>query len=141
MTTTSRNLYTARATATGGRTGQTRSDDGRLDLTLSTPAELGGDGGPGTNPEQLFAAGYAACFQSALGVVGRREKVDTSTSEVTALVGLQKAGLAFALDVELHVKLPGLDHAQAMNLVEAAHEVCPYSVSMRGNVDVRLFVD
>ncbi len=135
------NLYTAEATATGGRSGHTRSTDGRLDLGLSVPAEIGGDGGPGTNPEQLFAAGYAACFQGALGVVARRQKIELSEdSTITARVGLQKSGLAFALDVELEGRFPGLTREQAGALMHAAHEVCPYSVATRGNVDVRLKV-
>lgn len=135
------NLYTAEASATGGRSGHTRSTDGRLDLGLSVPAEIGGDGGPGTNPEQLFAAGYAACFQGALGVVARRQKIELSEdSTITARVGLQKSGLAFALDVELEGRFPGLSREQGEALMHAAHEVCPYSVATRGNVDVRLKV-
>ncbi len=134
------NLYTASATATGGRAGHVRSSDDRLNLHLSVPSETGGDGGPGTNPEQLFAAGYAACFQGALGVVGRRLKLDTSQSEVSAEVGLQKVGLAFKLDVELRVRIPGVQRAAAEEAVKVAHTVCPYSVAIQGNVDVRLVV-
>ncbi|AAF11408.1 MULTISPECIES: organic hydroperoxide resistance protein [Deinococcus] len=135
------NVYTAEATATGGRAGTTRSSDDRLNLDLSVPAEMGGDGGPGTNPEQLFAAGYAACFQGALGVVSRRQKIDVpADSTITARVGLQKAGLAFALDVELEGHFPGLSREQAEGLMHAAHEVCPYSAATRNNVDVRLKV-
>ncbi|WP_291423894.1 organic hydroperoxide resistance protein [Deinococcus sp.] len=135
------NLYTAEATATGGRSGHTRSSDSRLDLHLSVPKSMGGDDGPGTNPEQLFAAGYAACFQGALGVVARRQKLEVSEdSTVTARVGLQKSGLAFALDVELEGHFPGLSQEQGLELMHAAHEVCPYSVATRGNVDVRLSV-
>lgn len=134
-------LYTAEAVATGGRAGTARTTDGRLNLNLSVPAEIGGDGGPGTNPEQLFAAGYAACFLGALGVVARRQKTDLDpASTVTARVGLQKSGLAFALDVELEGHFPGLDREQAQALMHAAHEVCPYSVATQGNVDVRLSV-
>lgn len=133
------NLYTAEATATGGRAGHARSTDGRLDLNLSVPAAMGGDDGAGTNPEQLFAAGYAACFQGALGVVARRQKIELSDdSTITARVGLQRAGLAFALDVELEGHFPGLTPEQGLALMHAAHEVCPYSVATRGNVDVRL---
>ncbi|MFC4455649.1 organic hydroperoxide resistance protein [Deinococcus sonorensis] len=139
-TSPSANLYTAQATAHGGRGGHVVSSDDRLDLQLSVPSEIGGDGGRGTNPEQLFAAGYAACFQGALGVVARRQKVDADGSEVTAQVGLQKAGLAFKLDVELQVRIPGVDRDTAERLVHAAHEVCPYSVATQGNVDVRLTV-
>ncbi|WP_309573099.1 organic hydroperoxide resistance protein [Deinococcus sp.] len=132
-------LYTAQATATGGRDGHTSSDDGRLDMNLSVPAGMGGDDGPGTNPEQLFAAGYAACFQGALGVVARRQKIDLSdASTITARVGLHKTGLAFGLDVELEGHFPGLSPEAGLALMEAAHQVCPYSVATRGNVDVRL---
>lgn len=138
--TTSANIYTAQVTATGGRAGHVSSTDERIDLALSVPSEMGGEGGSGTNPEQLFAAGYAACFQGAMGVVGRRMKVDTSESEVTAKVGLQKDGLAFKLDVELSVKISGLDRTTAEEVVKAAHSVCPYSVATQGNVDVRLVV-
>ncbi|MGY2893704.1 organic hydroperoxide resistance protein [Deinococcus sp. UYEF24] len=138
--TETKNIYTAQATAHGGRAGKIESSDGHLKMDLSVPSEMGGDGGAGTNPEQLFAAGYAACFQGALGVVGRRNKVDTSESEVTAQVGLQKNGLSFALDVELHVKIPGVDREMAEKLVHEAHQTCPYSVATRGNVDVRLVV-
>lgn len=135
------NLYTAEATATGGRAGTTKSSDGRLDLNLSVPAGIGGDDGPGTNPEQLFAAGYAACFQGALGVAARRAKIElTDDSTVTARVGLQKSGLAFALDVELEGHFPNLTGEQALALMHAAHEVCPYSVATRGNVAVRISV-
>ena len=134
------NIYTAQATAHGGRAGKIESSDQRLKLDLSVPGEMGGDGGQGTNPEQLFAAGYAACFQGALGVVGRRNKVDTTESEVTAQVGLQKNGLSFGLDVELQVKIPGVDREMAEKLVAEAHQTCPYSVATRGNVDVRLVV-
>ncbi|GAA5504079.1 organic hydroperoxide resistance protein OhrB [Deinococcus xinjiangensis] len=135
------NLYTAQATATGGRAGHAKTDDGRLDVNLSVPAAIGGDDGSGTNPEQLFAAGYAACFQGALGVVARRQKVELSDdSTITARVGLQRAGLAFALDVELEGHFPNLSAEEGLALMQAAHEVCPYSVATRGNVDVRLSV-
>ena len=134
------NIYTAQATAHGGRAGRIESSDGHLKMDLSVPGEMGGDGGQGTNPEQLFAAGYAACFQGALGVVGRRNKVNTTESEVTAQVGLQKNGLSFGLDEELQVKIPGVDREMAEKLVAEAHQTCPYSVATRGNVDVRLVV-
>ena len=136
------NLYTAEAVATGGRAGHTKSTDGRLDLGLSVPASIGGDDGPGTNPEQLFAAGYAACFQGALGVIARRQKLDLGDgTTVTARVGLQRAGLSFGLDVELVGHFPALSPEQGLELMHAAHEVCPYSVATRGNVDVRLSVE
>lgn len=135
------NLYTAQAVATGGRSGTTTSHDGRMTLGLSVPAELGGDGGPGTNPEQLFALGYAACFQGALGVVARRQKIElTDDSTITARVGLEKKGLGFGLDVELVGHFPGLTTEQAEGLMHAAHAVCPYSTATQGNVDVRLSV-
>ncbi|EYB68011.1 OsmC-like protein [Deinococcus phoenicis] len=135
------NLYTAEATATGGRTGSVKTSDDRLDLNLSRPSEMGGDGGPGTNPEQLFAAGYAACFQGALGVVALRQKIELDpASTVTARVGLYKNGLAFALDVELEGRFPGLSREEAEALMHAAHQVCPYSVATRDNVAVRLNV-
>jgi len=133
-------IYTALATARGGRAGHVESSDGNLRLDLSVPAGMGGEGGTGTNPEQLFAAGYAACFQGALGAVGRRLKLDTGASEVTAQVGLQKAGLSYKLDVELRVRIPGMNRETAAGAVHAAHGVCPYSVATRGNVDVRLVV-
>ncbi|PNY80572.1 organic hydroperoxide resistance protein [Deinococcus koreensis] len=135
------NLYTAEASATGGRAGTTKSSDGRLDLPLSVPASIGGDDGPGTNPEQLFAAGYAACFQGALGVIARRQKIELSDqSTITARVGLQRSGLGFGLDIELEGHFPGLSPEQGLELMHAAHGVCPYSVATRGNVDVRLSV-
>lgn len=138
---TQNNMYTAQATAHGGRAGSVESSDGHLKVDLSVPTEIGGPGGEGTNPEQLFAAGYAACFQGALSVVGRRNKVDASNSTVTAMVGLQKSGLSFALDVELHVTIPGVERELAEKLVHDAHQTCPYSVATRGNVDVRLVID
>ena len=133
-------LYTAEATAWGGREGRTASTDGILDLTLTVPKELGGPGGA-TNPEQLFAAGYASCFHSALKVVGRREKIDVSESAVTARVGLgmNDAG-GFNIAVELEAELPDVERSVAEDLVAKAHQVCPYSNATRGNVDVTLTV-
>jgi Ohr subfamily peroxiredoxin len=136
-------LYTARATSTGGRAGTSRSDDGRLSLSLSTPKGLGGDDGPGTNPEQLFAAGYSACFIGAVKAVAARQKIALGEVSITADVAIGpmtgKAG-AFGIDVALAVSLPGMERAAAEALVAAAHEVCPYSNATRGNVDVRLSV-
>jgi len=133
-----KSLYTARATATGGRAGHAVSDDGILDVNLQPPKEMGGPGGA-TNPEQLFAAGYAACFQSALGVVGRRQGVDTSDSLVEADVSIGTvAGGGYGLAVKLRVTIPGADPEQAQSLTEAAHQVCPYSNATRGNIDVTL---
>ncbi|HYN30020.1 MAG TPA: organic hydroperoxide resistance protein [Dermatophilaceae bacterium] len=134
-------LYTARATATGdGRNGHTATDDGRLALDVRVPEEMGGPGGA-TNPEQLFAAGYAACFHSALKVVAAGEKVDVSGSEVRSRVsiGLLPGG-AYGLGVALEVSVPDLDAATAERLVAKAHEVCPYSNATRGNLDVELSV-
>ena len=134
-------LYTAVATATHGREGRAVSSDGRIDLKLAPPVELGGNG-EGTNPEQLFAAGYAACFGSALGLVGRQAKVDVSDAAVTAEVGIGKQGEGFALKVALRVELPDtLDEATGRKLVEQAHQVCPYSNATRGNIEVDLVIE
>lgn len=135
-------LYTAIATATGeGRAGgRAVSDDGTLDLTLAVPPALGGRGG-GTNPEQLFAAGYSACFQGALGVVARQEKADISGSRVTAAVGFGKNEQGgFGLEVTLTASIPNVDAATAQSLLEKAHQVCPYSNATRGNIKVELAV-
>ena len=134
-------LYTATATATGdGRNGHTASDDGILDMDVRIPTAMGGPGGA-TNPEQLFAAGYAACFHSAMKFVGAADKVDLTGSEVSASVsiGMLPAG-GFGLAVELDVAVPSLEHDQALALVEKAHQVCPYSNATRGNVEVKLGV-
>ncbi|UXY27910.1 organic hydroperoxide resistance protein [Streptomyces sp. HUAS TT20] len=134
-------LYTAVATATHGRDGRTVSSDGRVDLKLAPPVELGGNG-EGTNPEQLFAAGYAACFGSALGLVGRAAKVNVSDAAVTAEVGIGKQGEGFALKVALRVELPDtVDEATGRKLVEQAHQVCPYSNATRGNIEVTLVIE
>ncbi|MEV0677244.1 organic hydroperoxide resistance protein [Actinosynnema sp. NPDC050436] len=133
-------LYTAEATAVGdGRDGEVRSSDGVLDEQLVTPVELGGAGGDRTNPEQLFAAGYAACFHSALGVAARRSKVPLSGTEVTARVGLGRDGDGgFQLAVDLRAHLPGLGQPEADDLVAQAHRICPYSNATRGNIEVAL---
>jgi lipoyl-dependent peroxiredoxin len=131
-------LYTAEATVHGGRDGHGRSSDGVLDLDIKPPVEVGGPGGA-TNPEQLFALGYAACFQSAMSVVGRRMKTDTSASEVTGRVTLGTIeGGGFGIAVELDVHIPEVDEETARKVVDAAHEVCPYSNATRGNVEVTL---
>ena len=134
-------LYTATATATGdGRNGHATSEDGTLDLNLSIPTAMGGPGGA-TNPEQLFAVGYAACFHSALKVVAGNDKLDVIGSEVSASVGigtLDNGG--FGLQVELDVVVPNLDRASAEALVAKAHQICPYSNATRGNIDVKLTV-
>lgn len=136
-------LYTAHATSTGGRTGTAKTDDGRLSVTLDTVKEFGGAGGPGTNPEQLFAAGYAACFHSALKFVAGQAKVKLpADTAVTADVGIGQnpKGKGFALEVTLQVSLPGVAKAEAEALVKETHEVCPYSNATRGNIDVKLSV-
>jgi osmotically inducible protein OsmC len=134
-------LYTAVATATHGREGRAVSSDGVLDLALGMPQALGGNG-QGTNPEQLFAAGYAACFGSALGLVGRQAKVDVSDAAVTAEVSIGKQGEGFGLAVILRVELPGsVDEATGRKLVEQAHQVCPYSNATRGNIEVDLVIE
>ncbi|MFY1696670.1 MULTISPECIES: organic hydroperoxide resistance protein [unclassified Solwaraspora] len=132
-------LYTAEALATGdGRNGHVRSSDGILDLDVVMPKELGGAGGA-TNPEQLFAAGYAACFHSALRAVARQSKADVTGSTVTARIGLGKlADGRFGLTAALTVELPALDRATAEELLTAAHQLCPYSNATRGNIDVAL---
>lgn len=131
-------LYTAEASAVGGREGHVRSADGLLDVDLRPPEAMGGPGGA-TNPEELFAAGYAACFQSALGVVGRRQKVSVDGSTVTTKVTIgTTAGGGFGLAVALEVHVPDVDAATAQALIEGAHEVCPYSNATRGNIEVKL---
>jgi len=139
-----RALYTATATSTGGRTGTTESSDGRIKAQLSTPKELGGDSGPGTNPEQLFAAGYSACFIGALKAIAARQKISLPAevsikSEVSIGPMVGKPG-AFGIAVAMAVSIPGMDKAAAEALVATAHEVCPYSNATRGNVDVALTV-
>ena len=132
--------YTTEATATGGRDGHARSQDGRLDVALSTPKELGGAGGEGSNPEQLFAAGYSACFIGALKVAGQQLKMKIPDDvSVTAKVGIgpRSAG-GFGITADLTVSLPGIERDQAEKLVEAAHQICPYSNATRGNVVVGL---
>jgi len=138
-------LYTTEATASeGGRDGgRSRTSDGRLDVVLAIPEELGGSGGDGTNPEQLFAAGYAACFHSALKRAGRLTKQPTDGSTVTAQVNLVRGqGEArFALEVALRVRLPGLDGETARSVVDRAHTICPYSNATRGNIPVELIIE
>jgi lipoyl-dependent peroxiredoxin len=133
-------LYTAEATAWGGRDGRVSSTDGILDLTVTPPKELGGAGGA-TNPEQLFAAGWAACFHSALKLVARRQKVDAHESAVTARIGLvMTEDGGFTVNAQLEVEISDVDPDTAMALTEAAHKVCPYSNATRGNVEVELTV-
>jgi len=133
-------LYTATASATAGRDGRVKSDDGNLDLAVVPPRALGGSGAAGTNPEQLFAAGYAACFGSAVSHVARAQKIRTGQVTVTANVTIGPVGGGFGLAVELVAAIPELPRDQAEALLQAAHQVCPYSNATRGNiaVDVRL---
>jgi osmotically inducible protein OsmC len=134
-------LYTAVATATGGREGQVKSSDGVLDLQVRLPKALGGSAEGFTNPEQLFAAGYSVCFDNALNKVIRREKVKTGPTSVTAAVGIGKIGDdRFGLAVTLTANIPGVTTEEAKALIEKAHLVCPYSNATRGNIDVRLEV-
>ncbi|MEU1493148.1 organic hydroperoxide resistance protein [Streptomyces sp. NPDC005776] len=132
--------YTAVATAENGRDGRVSSDDGKLDVVVNPPKEMGGSGA-GTNPEQLFAAGYSACFQGALGVVARQEKADITGSTVTAAVSIGKAEAGgFGLEVAITATIPNVDPATAQALIEKAHQVCPYSNATRGNIKVALSV-
>jgi Ohr subfamily peroxiredoxin len=133
--------YTTKATATGGRDGRAASEDGKLQVQLSVPKELGGPGGDGTNPEQLFAAGYSACFLGAIKFVAGQSKIAIpADTNVTASVGIgpRDDGKGFGLDVSLAVKLPGLDRPVAEDLIQRAHVVCPYSEATRKNLDVKL---
>jgi osmotically inducible protein OsmC len=133
-------LYTAVATARGGREGEVVSDDGVLDLLLGLPKELGGPGGDLTNPEQLFAAGYSACFHSALKRVAGAEKLDVTGSSITGRVSLGIDGPAFGLAVTLEGAFPALSAEVGHELMEKAHQVCPYSRATRGNIEVTLTV-
>ena len=134
-------LYTAEATAWGGREGRVVSSDKVLDLELSIPTSMGGPGGERSNPEQLFAAGYSSCFHSALKLVAAAEKVDVSESAVTAKVGIGANDTGgFGLQVELEAELPDVEQSVAEALVAKAHEVCPYSNATRGNIEVTLTV-
>jgi osmotically inducible protein OsmC len=135
-------LYTAEATAHGGREGRVRSSDGVLVAELAIPKELGGPGGQASNPEQLFAAGYAACFDNAMRLTARRMKLQANGASVTARVGIGPDGSGgYGLTVELRARLPELDRDQAEQVVSKAHTVCPYSNAVRGNVDVTVVVD
>lgn len=132
-------LYRAQATSTGGREGTSRSSDGILDVKLTTPKELGGNGLPGTNPEQLFAAGYSACFLGALKFVAGKAKVALpADTTITGDVGIGPLPTGFGIEVTLTVSIPGVDRAVAQDLVDKAHIVCPYSNATRGNIDVTL---
>jgi len=132
-------LYRAHARATGGRDGRAVSSDGVVDVKLSTPKELGGSGGEGTNPEQLFAAGYSACFLGAMKAVAARDKIKMPTdAAIDGSVGIGPLPTGFGIEVELKISLPGMDRAEAEALIQKAHIVCPYSNATRGNIDVNL---
>jgi lipoyl-dependent peroxiredoxin len=134
-------LYTAHATSTGGRAGTSKSSDGALDVTLTTPKELGGDGARGTNPEQLFAAGYSACFLGAMKFVAGSQKISLPAStSITADVGIGPIPAGFGIQVAMAISIPGMEREAAEKLVQAAHGVCPYSNATRGNIDVTLTV-
>lgn len=130
-------LYTAVATAQNGRDGRVSTEDGKLDVVVNPPKEMGGSG-EGTNPEQLFAAGYSACFQGALGVVARQENADITGSTVTAKVGIGRNDDGFGIIVEISASIPAVDTETAKGLIEKAHQVCPYSKATRGNISVTL---
>ncbi|TDN40604.1 organic hydroperoxide resistance protein [Hymenobacter sp. UV11] len=133
-------VFTAQAKAVGGRDGHISSDNNVLDLTLSTPKEMGGPGKAGaTNPEQLFAAAYASCFEGALGVAARQAQVKLGTVTIEAFIGFGQAeDGGYGISADLHINLPGFEQAQAEKLVEAAHGICPYSRATRGNIEVSL---
>ena len=132
-------LYTAEATATGGRKGHGRTSDGRIDVDFSYPTELGGDGGPGTNPEQLFATGFAACFQNAMMGVARRKNLSVDDSTVTVRIGIGPVENRFGLTADLDIKLPSIkDRAVAEELVSLADGRCPYTNAVRGNIEVKI---
>jgi len=134
-------IYTAEATAKGGRNGHVKSDNGVLDLEVRMPKALGGANDDYTNPEQLFAAGYSACFDSALSLVIKQEKVEAGETTVTGKVGIgQNEAGGFGLAVELNVNVPNVSQEQAQQLVEKAHQICPYSNATRGNIEVKLVV-
>ena len=142
MTNEAKILYTAEATVTGGREGHARTSDGRLDVDLDVPAGMGGTDGPGTNPEQLFAAGYAACFQSTMLRFASSRKLDLGGSRITSRVGIGplKTGGGFGLAVALDLDAPEISREEAIDLMSRAHEACPYSRATRGNIDVTLTV-
>ena len=134
-------VYRAHASVTGGRDGHARSSDGALDVKLALPKEMGGIGGEGTNPEQLFAAGYSACFMGALKFVAAQQKVRIpAETTINGTVGIGEIPGGFGIEVQLDIHLPGIERAQAEDLVEKAHQVCPYSNATRGNIDVVLNV-
>lgn len=134
-------VYTAGVTTTGGRTGKSKSDDGRLEVSLSSPKEMGGDGGDGTNPEQLFAAGYSACFLGAMKAVSKKLEIEVpDDTKIDADVTFGPIEEGFGIAVAMDISMPGLDRSDAEKVVEEAHKVCPYSNATRGNIEVDLTV-
>ncbi len=134
-------VYTATATSTGGREGTSKSSDGVLDVKLTTPKELGGNGAVGTNPEQLFAAGYSACFIGAMKVAAGKQKIVLpAETSITAKIGIGPIPAGFSIQAELNISVPGLEKAKVEEIVQAAHQICPYSNATRGNIDVTLNV-
>lgn len=134
-------LYTATATATGGRDGKAETSNGSFKVNLTTPKELGGNGAPGANPEQLFAAGYSACFIGALKVVAMKEKIKLpSEVSITGHVGIGPISAGFGIQAELVISIPGLERSTTQQLVDKAHQVCPYSNATRGNIEVKLTI-
>jgi lipoyl-dependent peroxiredoxin len=133
-------LYTANATSKGGRAGNVKSDDGLLNFNLTTPKSMGGDGAVGTNPEQLFAAGYSACFAGALGVVARMQQVNPGPFTISAAVTFNKGDDGYSISTKLVGTFPELEKSKAEALMQAAHQVCPYSKATRGNMPVELSV-
>jgi osmotically inducible protein OsmC len=131
-------VYTAVVTAKGGRDGHIKSSDGVLDLDLHKPAEMGGEGGNYTNPEQLFAGAYGACYLGALGTIAKHDGVDASEATAEVHISFNKDGNAYALSAELHVHIPGQPLEEAQKLAEKAHRACPYSKAVRGNIDVKV---
>ncbi len=134
-------LYTATATATGGRDGKAETSNGSFKVNLTTPKELGGNGAPGANPEQLFAAGYSACFIGALKVVAAKEKIKLpSEVSITGHVGIGPISTGFGIQAELVISIPGLERSTIQQLIDKAHQVCPYSNATRGNIEVKLTI-
>lgn len=134
-------LYTAHATSTGGREGTSKTSDGAVSVKLTTPKELGGNGAAGTNPEQLFAMGYSACFIGAMKAVGGQMKIAVpADTSINASVGIGPIPQGFGIQVALEIHIPGMERSQAQALVEKAHQVCPYSNATRGNIEVKLSV-
>lgn len=142
MTKLDKVIYTAKAQTTGGREGSSKSSDGRLNVTLSTPKAMGGNDGPGTNPEQLFASGYSACFMGAMKFVAMTDKIKLPDPfYVDAEVGIGPIPQGFGIQVAMAIHLPGMDAAQAKAVVDKAHIVCPYSNATRGNIEVKFSVE